>query len=80
MPGSVFSSIQKLIIRSIKDMTHYTPLFAKPGDLMMDFSNIVDTSLYVTGIRLRLSTNEEYLGFWTLRLMVNKPGHTIYSS
>ncbi|KAG9223229.1 hypothetical protein PLEOSDRAFT_1101341 [Pleurotus ostreatus PC15] len=30
---------------TIKDMTKYTPLFAKPGDLMMDFSNIVDTSL-----------------------------------
>ncbi|KAJ8489655.1 hypothetical protein ONZ45_g13499 [Pleurotus djamor] len=29
----------------IKDMTQYTPIFSKTGDLMMDFSNIIDSSL-----------------------------------
>ncbi|EJD43826.1 hypothetical protein AURDEDRAFT_167205 [Auricularia subglabra TFB-10046 SS5] len=30
---------------TIKDVTHYTALFAKPNDLMMDFSNIIDESI-----------------------------------
>lgn len=63
MTTNIFLSVQKLMIHSIKDMTKYTPLFAKPGDLMMDFSNIVDTSLYVTSIRLWLSTDWYHLGF-----------------
>ncbi|KAJ8521749.1 hypothetical protein ONZ45_g1592 [Pleurotus djamor] len=29
----------------IKDMTQYTPIFSETGDLMMDFSNIIDSSL-----------------------------------
>ena len=32
----------------IKDVTHYAALFAQEGDLLMDFGNIVDESLYVT--------------------------------
>ncbi|KZV91488.1 hypothetical protein EXIGLDRAFT_615646 [Exidia glandulosa HHB12029] len=30
---------------TVKDVTHYTALLAEPNDLMMDFSNIIDTSL-----------------------------------
>ncbi|KAI4517351.1 uncharacterized protein SCHCODRAFT_02489244 [Schizophyllum commune H4-8] len=32
---------------TIKDVTHYTALFAQEGELLMDFGNIVDESLYV---------------------------------
>lgn len=35
-----------LRITRIKDVTHFTPLFAKTGDLMMDFSNIIAPDLY----------------------------------
>jgi hypothetical protein len=34
-----------IVIRSIKDVTHFTPLFAAKGDLMMDFSNIIAPEL-----------------------------------
>ncbi|TFK40918.1 peptide N-acetyl-beta-D-glucosaminyl asparaginase amidase A-domain-containing protein [Crucibulum laeve] len=30
---------------TIKDVTHFAPIFAREGDLMMDFSNIIDHSL-----------------------------------
>ncbi|THU89445.1 hypothetical protein K435DRAFT_761136, partial [Dendrothele bispora CBS 962.96] len=34
---------------TIKDVTHFTPLFAKEGTLKMDFSNIIDPSLLLDG-------------------------------
>ncbi|KAL0956183.1 hypothetical protein HGRIS_002343 [Hohenbuehelia grisea] len=34
---------------TLKDVSHYTALFSKPGDLMMDFSNIIDPSLLLDG-------------------------------
>jgi hypothetical protein len=38
-----------IILCSVKDLTRYTALFAEPGDFMMDFSNIIDPSMYVFG-------------------------------
>ncbi|KAJ7356751.1 peptide N-acetyl-beta-D-glucosaminyl asparaginase amidase A-domain-containing protein [Mycena albidolilacea] len=38
------------IWNTIKDVTHFTPLFAKPGDLMMDFSNIIAPDLLLDGV------------------------------
>ncbi|KAJ7139541.1 peptide N-acetyl-beta-D-glucosaminyl asparaginase amidase A-domain-containing protein [Mycena epipterygia] len=35
---------------TVKDATHFTPLFAKPGDLMMDFSNIIAPDLLLDGV------------------------------
>ncbi|KAK0506502.1 peptide N-acetyl-beta-D-glucosaminyl asparaginase amidase A-domain-containing protein [Armillaria luteobubalina] len=34
----------------IKDVTHFTPLFAEDGDLMMDFSNIISEDLLLDGV------------------------------
>ncbi|KAJ7922958.1 peptide N-acetyl-beta-D-glucosaminyl asparaginase amidase A-domain-containing protein [Mycena leptocephala] len=38
------------IWNTIKDVTHFTPLFAKTGDLMMDFSNIIAPDLLLDGV------------------------------
>ncbi|KAJ7642299.1 peptide N-acetyl-beta-D-glucosaminyl asparaginase amidase A-domain-containing protein [Mycena rosella] len=38
------------IWNTIKDVTHFTPLFAKTGDLMMDFSNIISLDLLLDGV------------------------------
>ncbi|KAJ7171872.1 peptide N-acetyl-beta-D-glucosaminyl asparaginase amidase A-domain-containing protein [Mycena crocata] len=38
------------IWNTIKDVTHFTPLFAKAGDLMMDFSNIIAPDLLLDGV------------------------------
>lgn len=38
------------IWNTLKDVTHFTPLFAKPGDLMMDFSNIIAPDLLLDGV------------------------------
>ncbi|TFK76678.1 hypothetical protein BDN72DRAFT_884390 [Pluteus cervinus] len=38
------------IWNTIKDVTHFTPLFSRPGDLMMDFSNIVASELLLDGV------------------------------
>ncbi|KAJ6569612.1 peptide N-acetyl-beta-D-glucosaminyl asparaginase amidase A-domain-containing protein [Mycena capillaripes] len=38
------------IWNTIKDVTHFSPLFAKPGDLMMDFSNIIAPDLLLDGV------------------------------
>ncbi|KAJ7456451.1 peptide N-acetyl-beta-D-glucosaminyl asparaginase amidase A-domain-containing protein [Mycena latifolia] len=35
---------------TVKDVTHFTPLFAKTGDLMMDFSNIIAPDLLLDGV------------------------------
>ncbi|KAJ7293861.1 peptide N-acetyl-beta-D-glucosaminyl asparaginase amidase A-domain-containing protein [Mycena rebaudengoi] len=35
---------------TIKDVTHFTPLFAAKGDLMMDFSNIIAPELLLDGV------------------------------
>ncbi|KAK7468445.1 hypothetical protein VKT23_002958 [Stygiomarasmius scandens] len=35
---------------TIKDVTHFTPLFAQEGNLKMDFSNIIDPSLLLDGV------------------------------
>ncbi|KAH8834855.1 peptide N-acetyl-beta-D-glucosaminyl asparaginase amidase A-domain-containing protein [Flagelloscypha sp. PMI_526] len=34
---------------TVKDVTHFLPLFAQAGDFMMDFSNIVDSGLLLDG-------------------------------
>jgi len=34
-------------MHSIKDVTHFAPLFAEENDLMMDFSNIISDELFV---------------------------------
>ncbi|KAF7340114.1 Peptide-n4-(N-acetyl-beta-glucosaminyl)asparagine amidase a [Mycena venus] len=38
------------IWNTIKDVTHFAPLFSKPGDLMMDFSNIIAPDLLLDGV------------------------------
>ncbi|KAJ6573981.1 peptide N-acetyl-beta-D-glucosaminyl asparaginase amidase A-domain-containing protein, partial [Mycena vulgaris] len=38
------------IWNTIKDVTHFSPLFAKTGDLMMDFSNIIAPDLLLDGV------------------------------
>lgn len=35
---------------TLKDVTHYAPLFAQKGDLMMDFSNIIVPELLLDGV------------------------------
>ncbi|KAF9263063.1 hypothetical protein L218DRAFT_973246 [Marasmius fiardii PR-910] len=35
---------------TIKDVTHFTPLFAKEGELLMDFSNIISADLLLDGV------------------------------
>ncbi|KAK1229550.1 hypothetical protein PQX77_007376 [Marasmius sp. AFHP31] len=38
------------IWNTIKDVTHFTPLFAKEGELLMDFSNIISADLLLDGV------------------------------
>ncbi|GLB36566.1 putative peptide-N4-(N-acetyl-beta-glucosaminyl)asparagine amidase A [Lyophyllum shimeji] len=38
------------IWNTVKDVTHFTPLFAQKGDLMMDFSNIIAPELLLDGV------------------------------
>ncbi|PBK70321.1 hypothetical protein ARMSODRAFT_911824 [Armillaria solidipes] len=38
------------IWNTIKDVTHFTPLFAEDGDFMMDFSNIISEELLLDGV------------------------------
>ncbi|KXN87539.1 Peptide-N4-(N-acetyl-beta-glucosaminyl)asparagine amidase A [Leucoagaricus sp. SymC.cos] len=35
---------------TLKDVTHFSPLFAQAGDLMMDFSNIIAPELLLDGV------------------------------
>ncbi|KAG7450728.1 uncharacterized protein BT62DRAFT_1001519 [Guyanagaster necrorhizus] len=38
------------IWNTIKDVTHFTPLFAEDGDFMMDFGNIISKELLLDGV------------------------------
>ncbi|KAL0564697.1 hypothetical protein V5O48_017346, partial [Marasmius crinis-equi] len=38
------------IWNTIKDVTHFTPLFAKEGELLMDFSDIISADLLLDGV------------------------------
>ncbi|KAJ7596801.1 peptide N-acetyl-beta-D-glucosaminyl asparaginase amidase A-domain-containing protein [Mycena floridula] len=38
------------IWNTVKDVTHFTPLFAKQGDFMMDFSNIIAPDLLLDAV------------------------------
>ncbi|KAK7041711.1 hypothetical protein VNI00_009000 [Paramarasmius palmivorus] len=38
------------IWNTIKDVTHFTPLFAQEGELLMDFSNIISDELLLDGV------------------------------
>ncbi|KIY64392.1 hypothetical protein CYLTODRAFT_401965 [Cylindrobasidium torrendii FP15055 ss-10] len=38
------------IWNTIKDVTHFTPLFAQEGDLLMDFTNIISKDLLLDGV------------------------------
>lgn len=35
---------------TVKDVTHFSPLFSQQGDLMMDFGNIIDPGLLLDGV------------------------------
>ncbi|KAH9944490.1 peptide N-acetyl-beta-D-glucosaminyl asparaginase amidase A-domain-containing protein [Epithele typhae] len=37
-------------IWTVKDVTHYSALFAEPGNLLMDFSNIISADLLLDGV------------------------------